>query len=190
MIDRLVVASKNTDKIAEVESVLVSLGLVGEIVLGLEWPDVEETELTLEGNALLKARAVCAATGLVSLADDTGLEVDALGGAPGVFSARFAGEDAGYEDNVRKLLTELEGHRDRTARFRTAVALVEPDGGSTVVHGEVVGRITEAPRGDGGFGYDPIFEVDGRTFSEMTLEEKQSISHRARAIRALAAAIG
>ena len=114
-IDRLVVASKNQDKLREIEAVLLGMGLVGEIVTGLEWPDVEETEPTLEGNALLKARAVAAATGLPALADDTGLEVDALGGAPGVRSSRFAGEAASYADNVRVLLEQLAGETKRSA---------------------------------------------------------------------------
>lgn len=183
-IDRLVVASKNADKIAEVEEVLRSLDLVGEIVRGLEWPDVEETEPTLEGNALLKARAVAGATGLGALADDTGLEVEALDGAPGVLTARFAGPEATYEDNVDRLLRELEGVSDRRARFRTAVALVS-GGQELVAEGVVEGVITKGRRGSGGFGYDPVFEVGGRTFAEMG-EEKHEISHRARALRALA----
>ena len=183
-IDRLVVASKNPDKIAEVEEVLQSLGLVGEIVRGLEWPDVEETEPTLEGNALLKARAVAGATGLAALADDTGLEVAALGGEPGVHTARFAGPNATYDQNVDRLLEELEGVADRRARFRTAVALVSADW-ELVAEGSVEGVIAGGRRGSGGFGYDPVFAVGGRTFAEMG-EEKNEISHRARALRALA----
>ncbi len=186
MIERLVVASKNRDKIAEMESVLVGTGLVGEIVRGLEWPDVDETEGTLEGNALLKAHAVFAATGLPSVADDTGLELAALGGEPGVFTARYAGPDATYDDNVQKLLDELTGHADRTAVFRTAIALVAPGTEPVVVEGHIVGRIAEERRGSGGFGYDPVFEVDGLTFSEMGTARKNELSHRARAIRALA----
>ncbi|MDX1447892.1 MAG: RdgB/HAM1 family non-canonical purine NTP pyrophosphatase [Acidimicrobiia bacterium] len=181
-----VVASKNPDKIAEVEAVLAGLGIVGEIVRGLDWPDVEETEPTLEGNALLKARAVAGAVGLVAIADDTGLEVDALGGAPGVFSARYAGPNASYEDNVDKLLSELDGVEERTARFRTVIALVTPDGREWTVEGTVEGEITDAPRGTYGFGYDPVFAVGERTLGEMSPDEKTSISHRARALRALA----
>lgn len=184
--DRAVVASKNPDKIAEVESVLARLRIVGEIVRGLDWPDVDETEPTLEGNALLKARAVAAATGLVAIADDTGLEVDALDGAPGVISARYAGPDASYQDNVDKLLAEMNGTVDRSARFRTVIAVVEPGGGEWTAEGRVEGKITVAPRGSFGFGYDPVFEVDGRTLGEMTSEEKSSISHRARALHAMA----
>lgn len=186
MIERLVVASKNPDKIVEVEEVLTALGLVEEIVRGLEWPDVSETEPTLIGNALLKARAVATATGLPALADDTGLEVDALDGAPGVTTARYAGPDATYDDNVDKLLAELAGRSDRNARFKTAVALVDPDGTELVAEGVVEGRIAETRRGSDGFGYDPVFEVEGRTFSEMGTAEKHEISHRARALAALA----
>ena len=187
-IDRLVVASKNPDKIAEVEEVLRSLDLVGEIVRGLEWPDVEETEPTLEGNAVLKARAVAGATGLAALADDTGLEVAALGGKPGVHTARFAGPNATYGQNVDRLLEELEGVADRRARFRTAVALVSADW-ELVAEGVVEGVIADGRRGSGGFGYDPVFAVGGRTFAEMG-EEKHEISHRARALRALSEKLG
>jgi XTP/dITP diphosphohydrolase len=182
---RLVVASKNPDKIAEVEAVLGGLGLVDEIVTGLSWPEVEETETTLEGNALLKARAVAAATRLPALADDTGLEVESLGGAPGVLSARYAGPDAGYAENVDKLLAELSGVANRRARFRTVVALVG-SGHEIVAEGVLAGVIVEARRGTGGFGYDPVFEVGGFTLAEMGLAEKNQISHRARALQALA----
>jgi XTP/dITP diphosphohydrolase len=147
---------------------------------------VDETGETLEENALLKARAVTEALGLPAVADDTGLEVAALGGRPGVRTARFAGEDATYSDNVRHLLREMDGFDDRRARFRTAVALVMPDGAEIVVDGSLDGVIAEAARGSGGFGYDPVFEVQGRTLSEMGVAEKNKISHRARALRSLA----
>jgi XTP/dITP diphosphohydrolase len=185
-IDRLVVASKNQDKLREIEAVLLGMGLVGEIVTGLEWPDVEETEPTLEGNALLKARAVAAATGLPALADDTGLEVDALGGAPGVRSSRFAGEAASYADNVRALLEQLAGQTERSARFRTVMALVIPGEQEIVGEGRLEGSIIDVPRGDSGFGYDPVFDVDGRTLAEFSAAEKNATSHRARALRGLA----
>ncbi len=185
-IDRLVVASKNPDKVREMEAVLLGLGLVGEIVTHLHWQDVEETETTLQGNALLKARAVAAATGLPALADDTGLEVDALGGAPGVRSARFAGESASYADNVRALLDQLAGKRERSARFRTVMALVMPDGEEIVAEGTLEGSILDTPRGESGFGYDPVFDVEGRTLAELDAAEKNIISHRGRALRALA----
>ena len=189
MIERLVVASKNPDKIAEVEEVLAGLGLVREIVRGLDWPDVAETEPTLVGNALLKARAVREATGLTAVADDTGLEVDALGGEPGVHTARFAGPDATYSDNVAKLLEEMDGVKRRSARFKTAIALVDESGKELTVEGVVEGEITTEPRGEGGFGYDPVFSVHGRTFAEMGPQEKHRISHRAVALRALAAVL-
>ena len=190
MIPRLVVASKNPDKIAEIEDVLGEVGLAGEIVRGLDWPDVEETGDTLEENALLKARAVMEAVGLPAVADDTGLEVFALGGLPGVRTARFAGPGASYQDNVELLLKKLDGAHDRRAQFRTTVALVMPDGSEILVEGALDGLITESPRGDGGFGYDPVFEVADRTLSEMGLAEKNTLSHRARALRALAEAVG
>jgi XTP/dITP diphosphohydrolase len=190
VIPRLVVASKNPDKISEIEEILDSTGLASEIVRGLVWDDVEETGATLEDNALLKARSVVEATGLPVLADDTGLEVSALKGAPGVHTARFAGENARYEDNVAKLIEALAGHEDRSARFRTVVALAFPDGVEIVVDGVLDGVITEQPRGQGGFGYDPVFEVEGRTLAEMGVEEKNSLSHRARAIRALVPNVG
>jgi XTP/dITP diphosphohydrolase len=186
---RVVVASKNPDKIREVEAVLASMAHPWEIVRGLEWPDVEETEPTLEGNAVLKAVAVAAATGLPALADDTGLEVDALGGAPGVMSARYSGPGATYESNVDRLLDDLAGVEARAARFRTAIAFVVPGREPLVVDGVLEGSITTERRGANGFGYDPIFLVGDRTYAEMADEDKNAVSHRARALRALAAAL-
>lgn len=190
MIPRLVVASKNPDKVAEVEALLAPTGLAEEIVKGLDWPDVEETGDTLEANAMLKATAVMEATGLPALADDTGLEVDALGGDPGVRSARYAGPDATYADNVDRLLLEMIGVENRRARFRTVVALVFPDGAAVWAQGEVEGEITAEPRGEGGFGYDPVFEVGAKTLAQMTPEQKNGLSHRARAIANLVEALG
>ena len=183
---RIVIASQNPDKVREVESVIAFVAPWVEIVRGLEWSEVEETEATLQGNALLKARAVVKATGIAALADDTGLEVRALGGAPGVRTARFAGPEATYQDNVSHLLKVLAGHDDRAATFRTAVALVDEMGSVVTVEGRLEGRIAETPRGDGGFGYDPVFEIDGRTLAEISEEEKNHMSHRARALRVLA----
>ncbi len=181
----MVIASHNPDKIAELEVVLARSDVVGEIVRGLEWPDIVEDAATLEGNALLKARAVATLTGLPAIGDDTGLEVDALGGAPGVYTARFSGPDATYESNVAALLEALGGVEDRGARFRTAIALVLPTGEELVASGELRGAITTERRGEGGFGYDAIFEVDGRTLAEMGVDEKNKISHRARAMAAI-----
>jgi len=186
---RVVVASRNPDKVAEIEAVLAALPHPIEVVRGHTWAEIEETEDTLAGNALLKAWAVHRATGIAALADDTGLEVDALGGAPGVRTARYAGPDATYAENVERLLGDMGAVQERTARFRTVVALVDDDGAELIVEGVLEGRITTARRGGGGFGYDPIFEVAGRTLAERTPEEKHRISHRGKAIRALAAAV-
>ena len=186
---RVVVASKNPDKIREVEAVLEAVDHPWEIVRGLDWPDVEETEPTLEGNALLKALAVSEATGLAAIADDTGLEVDALDGRPGVSSARFAGPDATYEQNVDRLLAELDGVALRSAPFRTVIAFVVPGAEPLIVEGVLEGAITQERRGHRGFGYDPVFAVGDRTYAEMSDDEKNEISHRARALRALVAAL-
>ena len=185
----VVVASKNADKITEIEAVLASINPPISVIGGHTWSDVDETEDTLTGNALLKARAVVAATGHAAIADDTGLEVESLGGAPGVSTARYAGPRATYDENVTKMLRELEGEESRAARFRTAVALVTVDGQELVVEGALEGVITTKRRGAGGFGYDPIFEVDGRTLAEIPTEEKNAISHRAKALYALAQAL-
>lgn len=190
MVERLVLATKNTDKRVEMERVLLATGTVREIVSDVEWPDVEETEETLEGNAILKARAAFEATGIPAVADDTGLEVAALDGGPGVRTGRYAGEDASYDDNVEKLLRELHDVEDRSARFRTVIALVGTGEPPLLVDGQLDGRIAREPRGRYGFGYDPIFEVERRTLGEMSVEEKNAISHRAKALRALAELLG
>lgn len=190
MIPRLVIASKNHDKIAEIEAVLTTAGLAGSVVRGLDWPEVEETGDSLEENALLKARTVARVTGLPALGDDTGLEVAALDGRPGVHTARYAGESATYVENYTKLLRDLRDVEDRKARFRTVVALAFPDGSEVISSGQIDGEIAREPRGESGFGYDPVFEVEGRTFSEMSDGEKNEMSHRARALRALLAQSG
>lgn len=186
MIERLVVASKNADKVGEVTAVLGMLRVAGEIVADADWPDVEESGSTLEENALLKARAVSVHLGLHALADDTGLEVRALDGAPGVRTARFAGPDATYQENVTALLEAMEGEFDRSARFRTVVALVDPDGGEIVAEGRLDGRIAFEEKGSYGFGYDPVFEVGDRTLAQMAADEKNEMSHRRLALQALA----
>ncbi len=187
---RIVIASQNPDKVAEVEEVLAALAPDSvEIVRGLTWPEPEETEPTLEGNAVLKAKAVCAATGHDALADDTGLEVAALEGAPGVHTARFAGPDATYAQNRARLLEVMEGVADRRARFRTVVALVTVSGDVVTAEGRLDGVIATTVRGEGGFGYDPVFEVEGHTLAEMAAGEKHAISHRAEALRALVATL-
>ena len=187
-----VLATANPDKAREIAAVLTDEAPAHELVARPpEVPDVDEVGETLEDNARIKAVALCAATALPAVADDTGLHVDALGGAPGVHSARYAGEDATYADNVEKLLGELDALplEKRAARFATVAVARWPDGLEVAALGEVEGVITTAARGDGGFGYDPVFvplEGDGRTFAEMTAQEKQTLSHRARAFRTLA----
>jgi XTP/dITP diphosphohydrolase len=185
MIDRVVVATKNPDKRAEMVAVLARVAPDIEVVSDVDWPDVEETGETLRDNALLKARAAAAATGLPCLADDTGLEVDALDGAPGVRTARFAGPAARYADNRAALLRALDGVAERSARFRTVVALVDGDDEITA-DGTLEGAIALEERGSGGFGYDPLFLVDGSTLAELGEEAKNGISHRARALERLA----
>ncbi|MGA0065224.1 MAG: RdgB/HAM1 family non-canonical purine NTP pyrophosphatase [Ilumatobacteraceae bacterium] len=186
---RVVCASANPDKVREIEELLV--GVVELLPRPAHVPDVVEDADTLLGNAQLKARALVAATGMPAVADDTGLEVDALGGAPGVRTARFAGDDASYADNRRHLLDALRdvAAAARTARFRTVVVLAHPDGGEVVTEGECRGVITAAERGERGFGYDAVFapsDGDGRTFAEMTIADKHAMSHRGRAFRRLA----
>lgn len=185
----VVIATKNPDKVPEIEAVLAAKVPDLRVVRGADWPDVDETGATLEENAVLKARAAAAATGYAAIGDDTGLEVDALDGAPGVRTARFAGPNATYADNRTALLVAMRGHEHRTARFRTAAAFIAP-GIEIVVSGELEGRIARAERGELGFGYDPIFELeDGRTLAELPDGAKNEISHRARALAALAAAL-
>ena len=189
---KLVLATANPNKVKEMRDILSGLGI--DVLTLADFPpmdEVNETGDTLEANALLKADAVYRHTGLPSLADDTGLEVDALGGRPGVYSARYAGPNASYEDNVAKLLGELKGvaDADRTARFRTVMALRLSDTEHLFADGVAEGRIIGERRGADGFGYDPVFlpsDGDGRTFAEMAPEEKNSISHRARALIAVA----
>jgi XTP/dITP diphosphohydrolase len=193
---RLVLASANPDKAKEIAAVLAEALTVDLLPRPPEVPDVVEDGETLLDNARLKARALVAATGLAAVADDTGLEVAPLGGAPGVYSARYAGEDVTYADNVAKLLSELaalpDGGGDRRARFRTVALAAFPGGDEVWAEGVVDGTIAGAARGTAGFGYDPVFVPDeggGRTFAEMSPEAKHAISHRGRAFRSLASAL-
>jgi XTP/dITP diphosphohydrolase len=183
---QLVCASANPDKVAEIAAIL------GDAVDLLPRPaevgDVVEDAGSLEGNARLKAVAISAATGLPAVADDTGLEVDALDGAPGVDAAHFAGFGCTYADNRAKLLSDLGDRTDRSARFRTVALVRWPDGRELAVDGICPGTIATEERGPGGFGYDTVFvpdEGDGRSFGEMTHDEKHAISHRGRAFRNL-----
>lgn len=185
MIDRLFIATTNRHKLAEIRSIFnrPALDLLDmSSMTGL--PEVEEDRDTFRGNAEKKARELAVATGLWALADDSGLEVDALEGAPGVLSARYAGEPADDEANNRKLLGAMEGVANRTARFRCAIALSDPEGRVSSVEARCEGRIADAPRGRNGFGYDPLFipEGSGQTFAEMDEAEKNRISHRGRAL--------
>jgi XTP/dITP diphosphohydrolase len=193
---RLVLASANPDKAQEIVAVLSGALDLELIPRPPEVPDVVEDGETLLDNARLKARALVAATGLAAVADDTGLEVAALGGAPGVYSARYAGEDVTYADNVAKLLRELaalpDGGGDRSARFRTVALVAFPDGSEVWAEGVEDGTIAPEERGSAGFGYDPVFvphDGGGATFAEMSPEAKHAISHRGRAFRSLAVAL-
>ncbi len=202
---RLVLATHNRHKLGELRAILLPVvpGLAPDDVTSsaeLAAPDVAETGVTFAENALLKARALAEHTGLPAVADDSGLCVDVLGGAPGVFSARWAGRHGDDAANLDLLLAQLADvpAAHRGARFVCAAALVTPDGRETVAQGEMPGRLTTAPRGTGGFGYDPVLEPDAQparaagrvlTSAELTPEEKNAISHRGAAFRALAPAI-
>ena len=186
MIRELVLATRNRHKAQELASLLSDLGIsIRTMDAFPQVPDVIEDGKTCEANAIKKARAVSRATGLLAVADDTGLEVDALGGQPGVYAARYAGEHVTYEDNWRKLLRELSGvpHDRRTARFITVAAIASPSGEVQVAEGQLQGVITEEPAGAQGFGYDPVFFVPelGMTLAELSPDEKNRISHRAKA---------
>jgi XTP/dITP diphosphohydrolase len=184
---KLIFATNNAHKLAEVQAVLGNgYELVTPRQMGIT-EDIPETASTLEGNARQKARYLYERTGLDCFADDTGLEVDALDGAPGVHSARYATDGHDFAANRTKLLREMEGKTDRTARFRTVIALIE-GGKECCFEGIVEGVITTEERGEGGFGYDPMFQPEGytQTFSELSPEEKNAISHRGRAVKKLA----
>ena len=183
---QLVCASANPDKVVEIQRLLD--GVVDLLPRPPHVPDVIEDADSLLGNARLKAAALCDATGLPAVADDTGLEVEALDGAPGVDAAHYAGEGCSYADNRAKLLGELDGVANRRAAFKTVAIVVWPDGSELSVEGVCSGVITTEERGEIGFGYDSVFqpdEADGATFAEMGVEAKNAISHRGRAFRAL-----
>jgi XTP/dITP diphosphohydrolase len=199
-VTRFVLATANPDKAEEIAAILADECPGAEFVPRPEGiADIVEDGDTLEANARLKAIALCDATGLPAVADDTGLEVDALGGAPGVHSARYAGARATYAQNCAKLLEALDGvpPDERAARFVTVAVAVWPDGREVTARGSVEGWIAQSPRGDRGFGYDPVFvpvdpgvrPPDGRTFAEMDADEKHARSHRGLAFRALAKAL-
>lgn len=190
MIEQLVLGTRNPDKIAEIWDLLAGTGIVIRSLTDFpDAPEVEEDGNSFEENAVKKARAIAQATGLPALADDSGLEVDALDGAPGVHSARFAGNHASYAEKNRTLLERLKDVPDeqRAARFRCVLALAYPDGTVRTFEGTCEGQIVHCPRGQEGFGYDPLFLVPslGKTFGEISRKEKSAISHRGRALRRL-----
>ncbi len=189
---KIVIATRNRHKAVELQTLLHGAGYdavqLDEIDPDGKIPEVEETGTTFKENALLKAQAIAKTTGLPAIGDDTGLEVDALGGAPGIFSARYSGENCTYEDNVKKLLRELSDVADdrRTARFKTVAVYVHKET-ELSAEGVVEGVITEKEEGVGGFGYDPVFSVLDmkKTYAQLADEEKNRVSHRGKAIRSL-----
>ena len=189
---KLVLATQNPKKLQEMNEILSSLGVevVSEADLGAK-VEVEETGETFEENARLKATAVMKATGLGAIADDSGLCVDALNGAPGVYSARYGGEGLDDRGRCTLLLNALRGQTNRAAHFHTSIVCVFPDGEELTAQGECAGTIAFVPMGEGGFGYDPLFFVPElrKTFAQLTAEEKAAVSHRGRALRSFAAAL-
>ena len=185
---RIIAASRNAHKIEEIEQITKKFGMkvISRDDAGLPKDEVEENGTTFEENSYKKAKAIWDMCHEMVIADDSGLMVDALDGAPGVYSARFAGEEGNYKKNNDKLIASLEGipEEDRGAKFVTVITLIYPDGKTLVARGECPGRILEGPRGEGGFGFDPLFLPDGfeKSFAEMEPEEKNAISHRARAL--------
>lgn len=190
---RLVAATHNKGKVSELKDLFEPLGFDVVSAIELDLPEPEETEATFAGNAILKARAAAEATGAPALSDDSGLAVHALGGAPGIFSARWAGEPRDFGKAMEKVQRELDeiGATDRSAKFVCALAVVWPDGHAEVYEGEVHGELTWPPRGDKGFGYDPVFVAAGEsvTFGEMDPDRKHAMSHRANAVAKLKAAL-
>lgn len=190
---RLVVASHNSGKVREIGALLAPLGVEAVSAASLDLPEPEETETTFVGNAALKARVAAEASGLPSLSDDSGLEVFAIGGDPGVYSARWAGPNKDFRAAMERVWRALQekGATDLSARFVCVLALAQPDSSVETFEGEARGQIVWPPRGEHGFGYDPIFVPDGhdRTFGEMRHEEKLPLTHRARAFEKFVAAL-
>ena len=182
---KLIFATHNPNKLIEIKSAVKSFEVVGLKEMGLH-DDIAETGITLEENALIKSQYIYQKTGLSCFADDTGLEVEALGGKPGVYSARYAGEHTTAEDNMKKLLSEMESQKNRTACFRTVISLIL-NGEEYFFEGQVVGEILYQKTGFEGFGYDPIFKPNGydQSFAEMTMNQKNEISHRGVAVKKL-----
>ena len=184
---KIFIATKNQKKLSELERILIPMGfeVLSEKDLSETFPDVEEDGTTFEENAIIKASAGLKNTGLISVADDSGICVDYLGGAPGIFSARYSGEHGDDESNNQKLLSELDGVplSKRTARYVAAIACVFPDGKKFTVRGECEGKIGFEPKGSNGFGYDPYFISELGVMAELTSEQKDSISHRGKALK-------
>lgn len=194
---KIVLATNNAHKVSEFKGCFNQKGIDIEIVTLKEigfCGDIIEDADNFEGNAYIKAKAICDYTGEIAVADDSGLVVDALNGAPGVYSARYAGENSSDSDNIEKLLNELDklGEVPRAAKFVCCICAVRPDGEKLFVRGESAGEILKELKGEGGFGYDPVFFCPdfGKTFAQLTSEEKNSISHRGRAIEKLAENLG
>ncbi len=185
---KVFIATKNHHKLTELERILVPMGfeVLSENDLDKPLPEVDETGTSYEENALLKAHSGLRVTGLITVADDSGLSVDFLDGAPGLYSARYSGMSASYASNNEKLLAALDGvpYEKRTATFVSAIACVFPDGREFTVRGECKGFVAEECHGDGGFGYDPLFICDAGCYAEMMPEEKDRVSHRGNALRA------
>lgn len=190
---KFVLASKNPNKLKEMREILTGLDIevISEAEVGVD-VEVEETGSTFEENSLLKAKAVCKASGLPAIADDSGLCVTALGGGPGVYSARYGGPELSDRERYQMVLDGMRGQLDRTAKFVCCVCCVFPDGGGIGARGECEGLIVHAPRGEDGFGYDPIFLASGgkKTFAQMTAEEKNAVSHRGKALTAFREKLG
>lgn len=188
---KIIAATQNAHKIKEMQAILGSFGMtiVSQSDAGLKEMDIEETGSTFEENSAIKAREICRLTGELAIADDSGLSVDALNGEPGVYSARYSGIDANDQRNNAKLLDALKDVEmsKRTGKYVSVITLAYPDGHILAARGECSGKLLFAPRGEGGFGYDPLFVPDGttKTFAEMTSEEKNKISHRFKALAAL-----
>jgi XTP/dITP diphosphohydrolase len=184
--ERLVVASNNQHKLREIAEIFTDFEVISQKEAGFD-VDVEETGETFAENALLKARAASKALGCVTLADDSGLCVEALGGAPGVYSARYCGHHGSDAENRATLLKNMQGETNRRAYFNSSIVLVHPDGREWIAEGKTYGYILEKEDGDGGFGYDPLFYSDDlkKSFGKATPEEKNTVSHRFRALQAL-----
>lgn len=194
MKSKILIATHNKHKLAEMERILVPMGyeVVTDTDIGISLTDVEETGTTFIENARIKAESGCKESGLICIADDSGLAVDALGGAPGVYSARYSGVHGDDEANIVKLLNELKGVPDeeRTARFMCSICVTFPDGTEVTAEGKCEGKIGYEKRGENGFGYDPVFMVGDKSFAELSADEKDAISHRGNALKALKEKMG